>query len=308
MYLPKNLWERATYTMEENPYNLNELHLVLLDLMKKFDSICKKYKIEYSIGFGTMLGAIRHQGFIPWDDDVDILITRKEYEKLTKVPAEEYDNKYFFQTIETDKNYPYNTARLRLNGTAMIYEKWINSGFHQGIYIDIIPLDNVPDIRIKEYWQKLQIIFLTPFRFARNKNVFFNCGKNIPYSIKKIIYIIISKFPLSQIYQKEVNVEKKYMNNQTKRIAFLGEGNLLLKKWYPTQTIPSKAMKEFLYVRFEDTYFMCSKQYKQLLKQWYGNYMKLPSEDKRQVYHQPLFFSTSTSYDEYFKNQGHVRC
>lgn len=288
--------------MEENQYNLSELHDALLRLLKKFDAICKKYNIKYSIGFGTMLGAVRHKGFIPWDDDVDIIITRNEYEKLVKVPAAEYGETFFFQTVTTDPGYPYNTARLRLNNSAMIYDKWIKAGFNQGIYIDIITLDNVPDSIWAEKWQKICIIFLTPFRFIRNKTVFFEGGTNIPMVLKKIIFALFSKLPLDKIYKHEVEVERKYSQKSTEKIAFLGEGNLFLKKWYPVDPIPSTYMTSFCYLPFEDTELMCSSEYEKLLQQWYGDYMQLPSEEKRIVYHNPRFFSTTVSYRNYISS------
>ena len=287
--------------MSENQYELAELHGALLVLLKKFDAVCSKYGIQYSIGFGTMLGAVRHKGFIPWDDDVDIIITRENYEKLVRVPSEEYGDRFFFQTVASDPGYPYNTARLRLNHSSMIYDKWIDAGFNQGIYIDIITLDNVPDSALAEYWQKLRIIALTPFRFMRNKSVFFSGGTNIPAGLKKVMYAVLSRFPLDAIYRHEVRVESKYKARRTKRIAFLGEGNLFLKKWYPVQPIPADSMTQFLYLPFEDTRLMCTRDYDKLLRQWYGDYMQLPPEEKRAVYHHPRFFSTTVSYRDYIE-------
>lgn len=290
--------------MENNNYNLSELHSALLELLKKFDEICTRYSINYSIGFGTMLGAVRHKGFIPWDDDVDIIITREEYEKLLAVPLSEYGDRFFLQTVDTDPGYPYNTARLRLNNSAMIFEKWIKAGFNQGIYIDIITLDNVPDSKFREWVQKIRIILLTPFRFARNKNVFFEGGTNVPKLVKQLMYAVMSRFPLDAIYRHEVKVEKKYFGKQTENIAFLGEGNLFIKHWYPVRSFPADYMKEFCYLPFEDTKLMCSLNYKQLLSQWYGDYMQLPPEEKRVIYHQPKLFSATVSYQKYIESLG----
>ena len=282
-----------------NLMNIEELHRVLLELLKKFDEICVDNDIEYSIGFGTMLGAIRHKGFIPWDDDVDILITRQNFEKLCSLPEGVFGEEYFFQTVNTDSEYPYNTARLRKNNTSMIYEKWKKSNFHQGIYIDIIPLDEVPDNRCNEIIQKIQIILLTPFRFAKNKNVFFSGGKNIPYCIKRVLYAVIHKFPIEKIYRLETKIEQKYLGKNTKRIAFISEGNLILKKWYPVRPILKTTMDRFIRIPFEDTTLMCSAEYELLLTQWYGEYMKLPPKEKRVIYHQPEYFSATVDYSKY---------
>lgn len=282
-----------------NELNISELHNALLILLKKFSNICSKYGINYSIGYGTMLGAIRHKGFIPWDDDVDIMITRAEYEKLLKVPTTEYGESFFFQTVNTDPGYPYNTARLRLNNTSMIYDRWINSGFHQGIYIDIIVFDNVPDSKTREYFQKFGIIFFSMFRFLRNKNIFMEAGTNIPLFLKKILFFCFHRFPLDKIYKREVSLEKKYSGSNTKKMAFLGEGNLFLKNFYAAKPISSSCFDKYCMIKFEDTELMCTTKYEELLEQWYGNYMKLPPEEKRVIYHQPVFFSTSVSYKNY---------
>lgn len=286
--------------MEKNQ-DLTELHSALLELFKEFDRVCRNNNICYSIGFGTMLGAIRHGGFIPWDDDGDIIITRKEYEKLVTLPTREFGERFFLQTRYTDKDYPYNTTRLRMNNTAMIFDKWKESGFHQGIYIDIIPLDNIPDSKIKSFVQKVGIILLSPFRIMMNKNVFFKGGKNIPMFIKHILYGLLRRFPLESICEKEAKIAKKYSEKDCKKIGFLGEGNLFLKRWYPAKSIPSLYMSEYQDVKFEDTSLMCSKYFKELLTQWYGNYMELPPEEKRVIYHQPIFFSRTVSYSDYLK-------
>lgn len=281
--------------------DIQDLHFALLKLLKKFDSVCRTYGVDYSIGFGTMLGAIRHKGFIPWDDDVDIIITRENYQKLLGIPLEVYGEDFFLQNVYTDRGYPYNTTRLRLNNSSMIYEKWVMASFHQGIYIDIIPLDNVPDNRIKKYKQSFDIIMLTPFRFARNKEVFFNGGKNIPNFIKRFAYSFMKMFPLDKLYEKEQRIEKKYNKQETKYMRFLSEGNLLLKRWYPTKPIESRYMMKFVEVEFEDTKLLCSAYYKELLEFWYGDYMQLPPKEKQVIYHKPLFVSSKVSYKQFQK-------
>lgn len=289
--------------MNNDTYHLNELHSVLLELLTVFDYICRKNDIKYSIGFGTMLGAIRHKGFIPWDDDVDVLILRKDFNKLCRIIDNDLKQEYFFQTSQTDKKYPYNTARLRKNNTSMIYEKWIDAGFHQGIYIDIIPLDNVPDNFFRALIQKFLIVLLTPFRFFKNKKVFFSGGRNIPFFLKWLLYSIFHKFPLNRISELETRVETFYLNESCSKVAFLGEGNLFLKRWYPVQPIMKSYLENIIDVSFENTNLMCSKSYDQLLRQWYGDYMILPPENKRKIYHQPYFFSSNIDYAEYIRDR-----
>lgn len=127
-----------------------ELWAIELDLLAELDRVCKKYGIKYFCGGGTCLGAVRHKGFIPWDDDIDIVMSRAEYEKLNKVGPTEFSAPYFWQTNETDPGSARGHAQLRNSCTTAILKREMHNGkaifgFNQGIFIDIFPFDNIPD-------------------------------------------------------------------------------------------------------------------------------------------------------------------
>ena len=120
---------------------------VELDLLTEFDRVCKKNNIKYCADGGTLLGAVRHKGFIPWDDDIDLAMLRSEYEKLCEVAPKEFKEPYFFQTDKTDIDYARGHAQLRNSRTTGILKSEMGTGckFNQGIFIDIFPFDAVPE-------------------------------------------------------------------------------------------------------------------------------------------------------------------
>ena len=126
------------------------LWAVLLDLMVEFDAVCKKHDIKYSLDGGTFLGAVRHKGFIPWDNDVDVIMFRKEYERLCKIAPSEFKAPYFWQTNETDPGSVRRHGQLRNSMTTCILKDESENGhprfgFNQGAFLDVFILDEVPD-------------------------------------------------------------------------------------------------------------------------------------------------------------------
>lgn len=118
---------------------------VELDLLAEFIRVCDKYGLKYYADGGTLLGALRHNGYIPWDDDIDLSMMREDYEKLCSVAVYEFKHPYFFQTSSTDPDSEFHHAKLRNSETSAVSEIDINRSYNQGIWIDIFPLDNIPD-------------------------------------------------------------------------------------------------------------------------------------------------------------------
>ena len=158
--LPKsffNIETRCDYTVSKQS---KELWAVLLDLLCEFDSVCKKHNIEYSLDAGSMLGAVRHKGFIPWDDDVDVILLRPEFEKLCKIAPQEFSHPYFWQTNDTDPGSMRRHAQLRNSETTCILKSETENSvpiysFNQGIALDVFVLDAIPEDRnVLSAWRK----------------------------------------------------------------------------------------------------------------------------------------------------------
>lgn len=123
---------------------LRQLQLCELEILDEFVRICEKHGLRYYLVGGTLLGAVRHQGFIPWDDDIDVAMPREDYDRLAELCPEELNPQYFYQCPETDPHYFLTYAKIRKNGTEVYEERFKDAKFHKGVFIDIFPLDFCP--------------------------------------------------------------------------------------------------------------------------------------------------------------------
>lgn len=278
---------------------LQEFHEQLLDILLEFDRICKSNDIVYSLAFGTLLGAVRHNGFIPWDDDVDVMLDRNNFDKFCEVCPKCVGKDYFFQSKITEKKYPYNICRLRKNNTAMIYDTWKESGIHLGIYIDIYPVDNLADNKFKRSMQKLAIIVSTPVRIARNPVIFKTGGNKFNSTLKNIIYYCTKICPKKLFDKLEHHNLVHYDDRECKECGIICEGGTLIRTPRDMKPFSTEFMKNYTEVDFEGHRFCSIANYNDLLTHWYGDYMKLPPESERGMYHKPEIFDTKHSYNDY---------
>ena len=141
------------------PAEVKQIWAVELDILDEFSKVCSHLNLKWFVHAGTMLGTVRHHGFIPWDDDIDVVMPRKDYEQLCSIGPSVFCDPYFFQNEETDPGFAKNFSRLRNSSTTAIVEKYVSRKypFNQGIYIDIFPFDNIPDDRGQrnEYYAEL---------------------------------------------------------------------------------------------------------------------------------------------------------
>ena len=148
---------------------MKEVWAIELDLLNKFLQVCKKYNLEYFAESGTLLGAIRHKGFIPWDDDIDIVMFREDYIKLCEVAEKEFHNPYFFQTEFTDPGSVRGHIQIRNSLTTGIRNVEFNEEcrFNQGIFIDIFPMDKIPNNSNKvDFFRRLKYMQTKMIEFS----------------------------------------------------------------------------------------------------------------------------------------------
>lgn len=254
---------------------LKKIHSIQLKMAIEIKRICEKYSIKYFLIAGTLLGAVRHKGFIPWDDDMDIGMLREDYNKFIKLCEEELPQYLFLQTWDTEKDYPFSFAKIRLNGTRLIENFSKEGRIHQGIFIDIFPFDNVPE-------EKLQRKFQSRIRFILKRLLWIKKGYGQEMKIddsKKIKYYscyIISKLFrytwLKHLYKVIITI---YDKNRTNMIVADGSYS------YEKESIKREWADSLGYISFENEQFLTFKDYKDYLIHFYGNYMELPPEDKR---------------------------
>lgn len=298
--LPDKFYEeedRCGYTVSSQ---MKKVWAVLLDLIVEFDRVCRKCGIQYMASGGTMLGAVRHNGFIPWDDDVDLMMRREDYEKLCQVAEKEFNSPYFFQTYKTDRCYTRAFAKLVNIKTTAIQENKRSCGYKhkQGIYIDIFPLDNVCPNKFGEMLQEKKCSF---YASQAVYSVYLSKGykmskETLRYKLEKTLYFIsqslgLKFFNVDENMRKLEECCKKYNHRETKYSSKLSFQPKNKKQW-----IESSYLSNLKYVDFEMIQMPIPPNYDIYLRQRYGNYM-LPQNTGG--YHGHMFFDTEKPYTEY---------
>ena len=273
--------EKLIELMQEE---LDGLHKIFLEILDEVDRICRKYHIEYSLDGGTMLGAVRDHGFIPWDDDADIVFTRDQYRKFYAACKKELDtDRFFLQEYRTDKAYPWGYSKIRRLGTELIQPGQEHIPFHKGIYIDVFVDDPVPD----GYIARRVNYFLC---FCIRKCQYAVMGKLSAKSrFMRWWYSKLDKVPKDLLFAS-LNFLAAKTNKKTELVShrtwpFPGEGN--------KYGLPSDLFDEYMDVDFEGRNYRIVKDYDRYLRRLYGDYMTLPPEDKRK----PKLPRTFMSFD-----------
>lgn len=273
---------------------MKRLWAMELDMVKQFIAVCDKYHLKYWIMGGTLLGSVRHKGFIPWDNDIDLAMPRKDFDKLLEIGPEAFQSPLFFQTPVTEHARFFRTyVRIRNgNGTASFEDEY-NLGINGGVFIDIFCLDEIPDSSSKRklYFRKINEIAKMA-RFALGRNLKGGLRNGIKHSMQKLVYSIVLRKPntaqLFNLYQKEAG---RYAGQGHHSLAHQAFG------YNPHYVWEAKDWEETVMLPFEDAMLCAPKGYDAILRHQYGDYMRIP-EDKatHDVYH----FDPDVPYTEYF--------
>ena len=267
----------TTIKEEFTPEELKRIQELEFDALKEIDRICRKYNLDYSLTGGTLLGAIRHKGFIPWDDDIDIAMPRDEYDKLWEICRKELDSKFFLQSHDTEKNWYRLYSKIRVNDTLFKELAHSEQDIHHGIYIDIFPLDNVPNNKVLKTIQKMRFGFYKLGLSVKYINP--NYRKGIKRIVAFLLKLAYCPFRISFLYEKADKCLKAYNNTDCLRVINYNGA------YGDREIFPREYFNETIDLRFEDAFFKCSKYYDQILTQLYGDYMTLPPVEKRRSLH-----------------------
>jgi len=279
---------------------MNELQGKLLELYKEFARVCDENGLTYFACAGTCLGAVRHNGFIPWDDDIDVMMPREDYEKFLKLENPFSDEKYFLQTFRTDRAYIYNYAKLRDSSTTYIENYYSQHVINHGVWIDIFPIDGrgkkekCP--RKKAAFQNrrawLNVYLCYPYALKRKfrKKHFF---KDLFFNIFAILF-----FPWNWFHYRNKLVDwwmKRIKYEEATYVGIYSDAYVKKAIW------PKEWLDEVVKIKFEDTEMAVPKKYHEYLTMLYGDYMQLPPEDKREGHHYNKGFSLTVGYKDYKK-------
>jgi lipopolysaccharide cholinephosphotransferase len=271
---------------------MNKIQEKCFDILIEIDRVCKAAGLKYYIYAGTLLGAIRHGGFIPWDDDIDIVMMREDYDRFVEA-CEKYLNSECFelQTIDTDPlaNNPW--MKLHNKNTAFI-SNIRRDGAMEGINIDIFPIDNVPDSEKElkkraKYFDRMNFIYEWRFAYHSPKA-----------SVKmRLFQSVISLIPpVNEVkFKKKYDCKiREYNNKNTKNVAYFSN------RKYVKKIVDRSVFDDTVMLRFEDRLFPAPSGWNKILERLYGkNYMELPPTDQRVSVHGTAVIDLEQSWRNY---------
>lgn len=234
-------------------------------ILEKFNVFCLEHKLKYTLDFGTMLGAIRHEGFIPWDDDIDVAMLRDDYEEFLSLKKEWDNEKIFIQNYRTDPEFIHSFTRLRLNDSLALQDEWKNLKIHHGIFIDIFPYDTVASTELgrKNHADEIALIQAEKMKYVKSNTV--NASN------------------LRKLNEKQNRLVAKY-NDKFKRHEEVSHMTQGLKSYCDWRRSVSD-FSETRLVNFENDLYPIPNDYDTILKNTYGKYMEYPIKSERIPHH-----------------------
>ena len=282
---------------ELSPKQFRRMQLTELDMLVDFHRLCEKYNINYVLFGGSLLGAVRHKGYIPWDDDADIGMLREDYELFKKHIDELDADICYFQDNETDPYYRWGYGKLRRTNTEYIRVGQEHLKSKTGIFVDVFPFDDIPRFIPGQMLQDFHC-------FCLRKILYSEVGKVNEKGLKKLYYTVLSKISVSFVYKQLSFYTKKSKNtspNKVRCLLFPVTGKLYRKNPISERYgMPKEWFTDRKLYEFEGQQLYSSKDYDTVLTYIYGDYMKLPPEDKR-AQHSPfskIVFPDGTTGDE----------
>lgn len=264
---------------------LNELKVIQMDILQAIHFFCEKHSIRYSMACGTLLGAVRHKGYIPWDDDIDIYIPRADYRRLVNEFPPIYMNKYKIASLERDALWERPYAKAYDDRT--VFKEQASMKEVIGVNIDIFPIDDVPD---GEEWEKYNKKRRRQQQLFTLKSVRFNPKRSLLKNLVLFLYKVATCFLSNRKWAEKLDrFSQKYNGKECKQCFECCQGI------FQKNPFPKELFDDFVDLPFEDRVFKSFKDYDCYLRNGFGNYMQLPPEEKRVSHH---------DFKAYWKTEG----
>lgn len=278
---------------------LKKIHRICLDLLQQIDGICRQEGIEYTLSSGSLLGAVRHKGFIPWDDDIDVAMTRDNYNKFLQVAGSHLDNdKYYLEHYSLSDYASVEFAKLRNNYTTFVNIENTSRKMNHGISIDVFPVDKVPDLKSAAKLSRAYRILYTI-----SASTIPSLVKTVRSPLKRFLSYFIKPIGLIWGYNNIMAKEDKIYQRYNDTDARYTTADIIKKN----KIMPYEWFEHYTDIDFEGCKFRSIVNYDGYLSTAYGDYMTLPPEDKR-VTHLADFIDVDKSYKEYLDEKGVIRC
>ena len=267
---------------------LRRLQLTQLEMLKMVKAICEEHDISFSLYGGTLLGAVRHKAFIPWDDDLVICMARSEFSRFVQAWENKEPDGYYLQTIEKDEEFTQTFAKIRKKGTTFVQQGDLGLRYNKGIFIDIFILDKVPKNKCLRLLQRgcgyLNLLYSRKFPPYDNGALTRLLGSLLLKVVPKNRYRVVRAFCVRQLAAYNKTDANYYIDSSTVKA---------LKRY-----IPKSAVEEIVFLEFEGELFPCFSDWDNYLQQTYGNYMDLPPVEERVMAHSAICIDFERSYEE----------
>lgn len=277
--------------MEET---LRKLQLTQLEILKVVDCFCREHHLKYSLYAGSLLGAVRHKGFIPWDDDLDVCMPRSDYNQFIALWEQTNPNGYILQNKENTPAFWQSFSKIRKDHTTFLQEQREAGQYHTGIFLDVFPLDRIPDGGINRRlfkWHCMKYQLLTREFIPPRAGTVVRVGSSL-------ILACTPERRREKVRQNELKKITQYNGQRNLEVAAI-ETMASLEK-----TFASDMLDTYTELPFEDGTFMCFSKWDAYLSRKYGDYMQLPLEEERAWKHHPIIIDFTHNYEELSQGRG----
>lgn len=257
------------------------------EILDVIHEVCTKHNLRYTLAYGTLLGAVRHRGFIPWDDDIDLIMPRDDYEKLLSIWNSCAPEGYILQNIRTNPDYTNTFSKVRKNHTTFLQDEAETAKlYHKGIFVDIFPADHVADKKLSNTAQ--YIACAVNLLFTRG----YKSGSGGIIGIFESILLALPKRIRPTVRKWSENIIRKWNNNDQLQ-WFVPSTIEFARHYYPANLFDN--MKT---IGFCEKNYSCVSDPDSFLRADYGDYMQLPPEGERVWKHHPIIIDFEHNYEE----------
>ncbi|MCF0228314.1 MAG: LicD family protein [Parasporobacterium sp.] len=269
------------------------MHNVLLEIMDDIHFVCEKYGLQYTLTGGGALGAVRHSGFIPWDNDLDIGMPRKDYNRIRQLMIDEFGSKYYIQNISFCKDYDLNFMKVRLKGSVFLEPLDPEPPEKSGIFVDIFPMEAVRDnvfMRTFQWFLSDGLQFICScIRIRKKRKILYEMAGDNSYAKRIIILKSLLSLPFSVIpFRKWLIMTESFLSSYQKDsseyVSIPTGGNHFKGEMYKRNCMFPPVL-----LPFEDRYYYCPADPDHYLRKMFGDYMTPPPESKREKHAALLF-------------------
>ena len=272
--------------------SVRDIQNKMLEILVYFHQFCEENHLTYTLCGGTALGAVRHKGFIPWDDDVDVFMLREDYEKLQDLWAKNADtSRYACVRSNETINIHHSATEIKDNNTTFINAHSVDCDIHHGLMIDVIPIDGIPESKWRKYQQMIDSMIYCCFNFQRLPS---HKSKAVYYATKLALGVIRSPKLRYKLWKGAERRLSRYGTEKCKEVASFGEGATIMRMRFPTEWFQKPAFAEF-----EGHMLPVPADVDKYLTISFGDYMQLPPEEDQVARHSAIFVDLENCYTKY---------